>query len=195
MRATTISKREKFYVRFIQTVLIILLLLPILGVQGLELIDMDIDYRYIFAPSYLLLLLLVYFLGPAKTHFNLIGIVDIDDRGIVIKDKQDKETIINPAETSNIEFYEIRKKGIDLRDTFFIDLKVTAKDGEVTKLKFYINTKAQINTLKSVLETWYKKKYPVKEFMETGARNFLLNQNPSYAEIQKIKEEYGIEWV
>lgn len=195
MRATAISKREKFYVRFIQAVLIILLVLPILGIQGLKLIDIDIDNRYILAPSYLLLLWLIYFIGPVKIHYNLTGIVDIDDRRIVIKDKQNIEANIIPAESLKLEFCEIHKKGIDLRDTYFVDLKVTAKDGEVTKLKFYINTKAQINSLKSVLETWYKNKYPVKEFMETGARNFLLKQNPSYVEIQKIKEEYGIEWV
>ncbi|MFP8488989.1 hypothetical protein ACKGJO_07785 [Gracilimonas sp. Q87] len=44
-----------------------------------------------------------------------------------------------------------------------------------------------------VLERWYKSECPVKEY-HLGQRVFKLNEGRNYADIQRIKQEYGIEW-
>lgn len=45
-----------------------------------------------------------------------------------------------------------------------------------------------------VLESWYRAGINLHEFDQLGSRVFKLNQGKNYAEVQKIKREYGIEW-
>ncbi|MEX0844833.1 MAG: hypothetical protein WD022_06105 [Balneolaceae bacterium] len=45
-----------------------------------------------------------------------------------------------------------------------------------------------------VLESWYRTGYKVKEYDQLGNRVFKINQGKNYAEVQHIKQKYGIEW-
>ena len=45
-----------------------------------------------------------------------------------------------------------------------------------------------------VLESWYRSGYSLEEYDLSGSRVFKLDQGKNYAEIQKIKSEYGISW-
>lgn len=47
---------------------------------------------------------------------------------------------------------------------------------------------------KEILESWYRGGFAVKENDQLGNRIFKLSHGINYAEIQKIKNEYGIEW-
>ncbi len=45
-----------------------------------------------------------------------------------------------------------------------------------------------------VLESWYRAGYSVKEYNQIGTRVFKINQGTNYAEVQKIKQEYDVDW-
>lgn len=57
-----------------------------------------------------------------------------------------------------------------------------------------IRSKEQKKQYIQTLDSWYRNGYAVKEFNEIGSRVFKLTQGFNYADIQKIKNEYGIEW-
>lgn len=68
------------------------------------------------------------------------------------------------------------------------------KDGEEKTFGVVIKNRKQEAQYLEVLESWYRAGYPVKEITGSGFRVFKLNQGQNYAEVQKIKKEYGIEW-
>lgn len=68
------------------------------------------------------------------------------------------------------------------------------KDGEEKTFGVVIKNRKQEAQYLEVLESWYRAGYPVKEITGSGFRVFKLNQGQNYAEVQKIKQEYGIEW-
>lgn len=68
------------------------------------------------------------------------------------------------------------------------------KDGEEKTFGVVIKNRNQEAQYLEVLESWYRAGYPVKEITGTGFRVFKLNQGQNYAEVQKIKQEYGIDW-
>ena len=45
-----------------------------------------------------------------------------------------------------------------------------------------------------MLESWYRKGYSLEEFDVSGSRIFKLDRGKNYADVQKIKKEYGISW-
>ncbi|MFP8488990.1 hypothetical protein ACKGJO_07790 [Gracilimonas sp. Q87] len=45
-----------------------------------------------------------------------------------------------------------------------------------------------------VLESWYKAGFNINEFDQLGSRVFKLNEGKNYEDVQKIKQEYGLEW-
>ncbi|WP_421775188.1 hypothetical protein [Gracilimonas sp.] len=45
-----------------------------------------------------------------------------------------------------------------------------------------------------LLEGWYRGGYSLEEYDISGSRIFKLDRGKSYADIQKIKSEYGISW-
>lgn len=55
------------------------------------------------------------------------------------------------------------------------------------------NRKQEKQYLK-VLDSWYSNGFPIEEYAGAGGRVFKLEQGNSYADIQKIKSEYGINW-
>lgn len=45
-----------------------------------------------------------------------------------------------------------------------------------------------------VLESWYRAGYSIKEYDQIGNRVFKLNHGKNYAEVQRIKREYDLDW-
>lgn len=68
------------------------------------------------------------------------------------------------------------------------------EDGEEKTFGIVIKNRKQEAQYLEVLDSWYKAGYPVKEITGSGFRVFKLNQGQNYAEVQKIKKEYDIEW-
>ncbi|MEX2477903.1 MAG: hypothetical protein WD357_05670 [Gracilimonas sp.] len=68
------------------------------------------------------------------------------------------------------------------------------QNGEEKTFGIVIKNRKQEEQYLEVLESWYRAGYPIKEITGTGFRVFKLNQGQNYAEVQKIKQEYGINW-
>jgi hypothetical protein len=45
-----------------------------------------------------------------------------------------------------------------------------------------------------VLESWYRRGYSLEEYDVSGSRIFKLDRGKNYADVQKIKKEYDINW-
>ncbi|MDR9415450.1 MAG: hypothetical protein RI564_04140 [Gracilimonas sp.] len=74
-------------------------------------------------------------------------------------------------------------------------LHIEIEDGDSTKeLGIILRNKKKHQQYLDVLESWYRNGYKIKEFDQLGNRTFKLNKGKNYAEVQKIKQEYGIEW-
>lgn len=100
------------------------------------------------------------------------------------KYKLDKSTDIHIYTLSNDEFFRP-----------FIKLLFTIKSGfNEHSFGMMIRSKEQKKQYIQTLDSWYRNGYAVKELNEIGSRVFKLTQGLNYADIQKIKNEYGIEW-
>lgn len=68
-----------------------------------------------------------------------------------------------------------------------------SKDGSEQEFGMIIKGKNKQTQYLEVLESWYRADRQVKEFDQIGNRIFKLKEE-NYAEVQKIKKEYGIDW-
>jgi hypothetical protein len=57
-----------------------------------------------------------------------------------------------------------------------------------------IKNRKQEKQYLAVLDSWYRNGFPIVEYGIKGYRVFKLEQGTSYADIQKIKKENGINW-
>ncbi|MAO65167.1 MAG: hypothetical protein CL666_09225 [Balneola sp.] len=67
-------------------------------------------------------------------------------------------------------------------------------DDETSEFGLLLKNKKKHQQYFEVLESWYRSGYDIHEFDQLGSRVFKLNQGKNYADVQKIKQEYGIEW-
>ncbi|MFD2533104.1 hypothetical protein [Gracilimonas halophila] len=101
---------------------------------------------------------------------------------------------------SPVKLDELNEININIVSSFrwwssYIILQVIInKDGEEKTFGVVIKNRKQEAQYLEVLESWYRAGYPVKEITGSGFRVFKLNQGQNYAEVQKIKKKYGIEW-
>ena len=74
-------------------------------------------------------------------------------------------------------------------------LHVEIMNGEETEdFGLFLRNKKKYQQYLDVLESWYTHGYKIKEYDQLGNRTFKLNRGKNYADLQKIKQEYGIEW-
>lgn len=57
-----------------------------------------------------------------------------------------------------------------------------------------INSRREEEQYLEQLDSWYRNGYPVREFDELGGRIFKITKGKNYADVQRIKKEYEIEW-
>ncbi|MEX0721949.1 MAG: hypothetical protein WD059_14835 [Balneolaceae bacterium] len=71
---------------------------------------------------------------------------------------------------------------------------IVKQDETESSFGLTIKNRSQEKQYLEALESWYRAEYPVKEYDIQGSRIFKLYQGKSYANIQQIKTEYGINW-
>ncbi len=67
-------------------------------------------------------------------------------------------------------------------------------DGEENEFTIKLGNKKAKEQYLELLEGWYRGGYSLEEYDISGSRIFKLDRGKSYADIQKIKSEYGISW-
>lgn len=65
---------------------------------------------------------------------------------------------------------------------------------ETSSFGFVLGNRKKHEQYFDVLDSWYRAGFKVKEYDQLGSRVFKLNQGKNYNDVQKIKQEYGIEW-
>lgn len=91
---------------------------------------------------------------------------------------------------TNLSIYTMQKTRFF---TFIVLHFVAEHRGTVTEFGVIIKRRKLKKQYLDVLESWYRKGLPVKEFDQLGNRVFKLNYR-NYADVQTIKSEYSIEW-
>lgn len=69
-----------------------------------------------------------------------------------------------------------------------------SNDSHENEFTIKIGNKKTKEQYLELLEGWYRGGYSLKEYDISGSRIFKLDRGKSYADIQKIKSEYGISW-
>jgi len=108
--------------------------------------------------------------------------------------KEDHDFPDSPIKLSNISELEINIiQSIRWWSSYVIMQFVVKENENESSFGLAIKNRSQEKQYLEALESWYRAGYPVKEYHQ-GLRVFKLNQGKSYADIQKIKQEYGIQW-
>lgn len=101
----------------------------------------------------------------------------------------------SPIKLTNISELEINiVQSIRWWSSYVIMQFVVKQDETESSFGLTIKNRSQEKQYLEVLESWYRAGYPIKEYDIQGSRIFKLNQGKNYAEVQKIKREYQIEW-
>lgn len=115
-----------------------------------------------------------------------------------IETKPKKEDDYFPDSPINLE--TITELEINIIQSFrwwssYVIMQFVIKEGDEEKsFGVTIKNRAEEKQYLNVLDSWYRAGYPVKEINATGARVFKINQGKNYADVQQIKQEYGIDW-
>ena len=124
------------------------------------------------------------------------GKVNVSTQRISIQPKRDAENYptspIYIDKDSEIRIYLMKSIRFGLHRTL-LHLQVTNGE-EQSDFGIVLKNKKEHQQYLAVLESWYRAGFNVHEFDQLGGRVFKLNQGKNYAEVQKIKQEYGIDW-
>lgn len=124
------------------------------------------------------------------------GKVIISPDQISIKPKKHREKYPSSPITidskSEIRIYLMKSINFGFKRTL-LHVQVTNDGSELNFGMLLKNRKKHLQYFE-VLEGWYRDGYSVHEFDQLGGRIFKINQGKNYADVQKIKQEYGIEW-
>lgn len=93
---------------------------------------------------------------------------------------------------SEIRIYMLKSINFGIQRTL-LHFQIT-NEGNESNFGILLKNKKKHEQYSEALESWYRGGYDVHEFDQLGSRIFKLNQGKNYAEVQKIKQEYGIEW-
>jgi hypothetical protein len=74
-------------------------------------------------------------------------------------------------------------------------LQISISNGDETEnFSIKIGSKKSKEQYLEVLESWYRRGYSLEEYDVSGSRIFKLDRGKNYADVQKIKKEYDINW-
>jgi hypothetical protein len=137
------------------------------------------------------------FLGDWVREKDIIGVIRFEEEQVKIVSGH--ETILRYQDWSNVLFKFNYVKGEpafarDILHNGIACISINTKSGEVVNYKFLIEKKNQLADLKAILSRWYKSGIKVQErFANHEVKCILLNIQPSYAQIQVLKDELGVE--
>lgn len=124
------------------------------------------------------------------------GSVKIDHDKISITPKKNKDAFpsspINLNENSKIRLSVIQATRFPVHRTL-LHVEILGIEDPLD-FGIVLRNKKKHQQYYEVLESWYRAGYEIREFDQLGSRVFKLNQGKNYADVQKIKQEYGIEW-
>ncbi|MDR9419409.1 hypothetical protein [Gracilimonas sp.] len=124
------------------------------------------------------------------------GKVNISHQRISIQPKKNPEKYpdspIYIDENSEIRIYLMKSIKFGYHRTL-LHMQV-ANDGDESNFGMLLKNKEKHEQYFELLEGWYRAGYDVHEFDQLGSRIFKLNEGTNYADVQRIKKEYGIEW-
>jgi len=84
--------------------------------------------------------------------------------------------------------------GLELFSSFYVIQAEIKNADQTAEFGFVLKSGKEKETYLSILDQWYFRQYPVKEYAIDKSRIFKLQRGLKYKDIQKIKAEYGIEW-
>lgn len=158
----------------------------------------DFGHEWFTVPGFIIA---IFAMGIAYFPYSFAkkaGTANLDNNKIDID--LDKNANFKFLPESPVKLNELSEITINIVSSFrwwssYIILQfIIEKNGEKHTFGVVIKNRKQEKQYLEVLESWYRAGYPVKEITGTGFRVFKLNQGKNYAEVQKIKQEYGIEW-
>jgi hypothetical protein len=124
------------------------------------------------------------------------GTVEMGQDKIYITPKRNEgafpDSPIHLSEDSNIRISVIQSARFPINRTL-LHIEIL-DDKDPLDFGMVLRNKKKHQQYFEVLESWYRTGYEIKEFDQLGSRVFKLNQGKNYADVQKIKQEYGIEW-
>lgn len=106
---------------------------------------------------------------------------------------------VNDFPDSPIDLTDISELEINIIQSFrwwssYVIMQFVVKqENKESSFGLTIKNRGEEKRYLKVLERWYKSGYPVREY-HLGQRVFKLNEGRNYADIQRIKQEYGLNW-
>jgi hypothetical protein len=108
------------------------------------------------------------------------------------KKEEFPESPLRITEDSDIEIYLVQK--LNWFTPKMILQLIISNEGDPKKITIKLGSKKSKEQYLEVLESWYRRGYSLQEFDVSGTRIFKLDRGKNYADVQKIKKEYGISW-
>lgn len=167
----------------------------ILAILTLDILNFDVPnwleftYSFSFVLAYSVTLLIVFVSKDA-------GTVTISSDSIQIDPKKNSDKY--PEKPVPINKDSVIRVSIIQAWRFISSrtlLHVNVTNGDTTsEFGMILKNKKKIEQYKDLLDSWYRAGYDLKESDQIGQRIFKLNLNTKYADVQKIKEEYSLDW-
>lgn len=108
------------------------------------------------------------------------------------KKEQFPDSPIKVTGSSEIKIYLIQKLNW-FTPKMILQFSIT-NNNKTDSFSIKVGDKETKEQYLQVLEGWYRAGYSLQEFDVQGSRVFKIDRGKNYADVQKIKEEYGISW-
>jgi hypothetical protein len=156
----------------------------------------DFGHEWFVIPGFIIALIAFILSYIPFSSTKNAGKVILAEKQIKFHPKKDgsnfPDSPINLEQISELEINIVQS--IRLWSSYIILQFVIKEDGSESAFGLTIKNRKQEEQYLDILESWYKAGLPVREFDISGSRVFKLDQGKNYADIQKIKTEYGIDW-
>jgi len=156
----------------------------------------DFGYDWFVVPGFIIAFIAFGLSYIPMSFSKNAGNVTLHEKKIGINPKKDDnyfpDSPINMESITELEINVIQS--IRWWSSYVIMQFVVKKDDEDKSFGVTIKNRNQEKQYLAVLDSWYRAGYPVKEMNATGTRVFKLNEGKNYADIQRIKKEYGLDW-
>lgn len=124
------------------------------------------------------------------------GKAEVSEQKIELYPTKKKEAFpdspIEITKNSDIKIYVVQKLNW-FTPKIILQFSVSNKD-QTHEFTIKLGNKKTKEQYLELLEGWYRGGYSLEEYDISGSRIFKLDRGKSYADIQKIKAEYGIGW-
>ncbi|MEX0856891.1 MAG: hypothetical protein WD016_01995 [Balneolaceae bacterium] len=160
--------------------------------MGANLAD-DFGQDWFVVPGFILAFIAAYI--PLSYSRNSGKIILTKDEIELQPKKEDFDFPDSPIKLASVSELEINIVQSFRWWSSYVIMQFVVKQGETeSSFGMTIKNRKQEKQYLEVLESWYRAGHPVKEYDIQGSRIFKIEQGKSYADIQKIKSEYGITW-